>query len=166
MNCSAGGTCGFIGIAPFTATNSAVLTGFSVGCGVDVKPAANWSARGECRYSDYGTWRTVVGNPATLAVTTDIRTRTHTALFVLAYALTGLGQLGSTKKPGPPQPRAPGSRPQTPTVESGYLRQASISAFPCPRRQDDRAMRSLHVRFGSICRPQPGPCPLRSSCYQ
>jgi outer membrane immunogenic protein len=92
MNCSAGGTCGFNGIAPFSATNSAVLTGFSVGGGVDVKLAGNWSARGEYRYADYGTWRTTLGNPATLAVTTDIRMRTHTALFGLAYTFTGIGQ--------------------------------------------------------------------------
>lgn len=89
MNCTAGGTCGFNGIAPFAATNSAVLTGASVGGGVDVKLAGNWSARGEYRYSDYGTWRTTLGTPATLAVTTDIRMRTHTALFGLAYTFVG-----------------------------------------------------------------------------
>jgi len=89
MNCTAGGTCGFNGIAPFAVTNSAVLTGASVGGGVDVKLAGNWSARGEYRYSDYGTWRTTLGTPATLAVTTDIRMRTHTALFGLAYTFIG-----------------------------------------------------------------------------
>jgi hypothetical protein len=47
------------------------------------------SARGECRYADYGTWRTTFGGPATLAVTIDIRMRTHTALFGLAYTFTG-----------------------------------------------------------------------------
>src|SRR5262245_33329940 len=60
-----------------------------VGGGVDVKLAGNWSARGEYRYSDYGTWRTTLGTPATLAVTTDIRMRTHTALFGLAYTFIG-----------------------------------------------------------------------------
>jgi opacity protein-like surface antigen len=89
INCTAGGTCGFNGIAPFAVTNSAVLTGASVGGGVDVKLAGNWSARGEYRYSDYGTWRTTLGTPATLAVTTDIRMRTHTALFGLAYTFIG-----------------------------------------------------------------------------
>ena len=49
----------------------------------------NWSARGEYRYSDYGTWRTTLGTPATLAVTADIRMRTHTALFGLAYTFIG-----------------------------------------------------------------------------
>jgi hypothetical protein len=49
-------------------------------------------AGGEYRYSDYGTWRTVLGNPATLAVTSDIRMRTHTALFGLAYTFMGVSQ--------------------------------------------------------------------------
>jgi outer membrane immunogenic protein len=92
MNCSAAGTCGFNGIAPFSATNSAVLTGVSFGGGIDVKLAGNWSARGEYRYADYGTWRTTFGSPGTLAVTTDIRMRTHTALFGLAYTFTGFRQ--------------------------------------------------------------------------
>jgi outer membrane immunogenic protein len=89
MNCTAAGTCGFNGIAPFAASDSKVLTGASVGGGIDVKLAGNWSARGEYRYSDYGTWRTTLGTPATLALTTDIRMRTHTALFGLAYTFIG-----------------------------------------------------------------------------
>jgi hypothetical protein len=76
----------------FSATNSKVLTGVSVGGGVDVKLGGNWSARGEYRYADYGTWRTTLGTPATLAVTADIRMRTHTALFGLAHTFTGLRQ--------------------------------------------------------------------------
>jgi outer membrane immunogenic protein len=92
MNCSAAGTCGFNGIAPFSATNSTVLTGVSFGGGIDVKLAGNWSARGEYRYADYGTWRTTFGSPSTLAVTTDIRMRTHTALFGLAYTFAGRPQ--------------------------------------------------------------------------
>jgi outer membrane immunogenic protein len=92
LNCSTAGACGFNGIPAFSATNSTVRTGYSVGGGVDVKLAGNWSARGEYRYSDYGTWRTVLGSPATLAVTTDIRMRTHTALFGVAYTFAGLPQ--------------------------------------------------------------------------
>jgi len=49
-------------------------------------------ARRIYRYADYGTWRTTLGNPATLAVTTDIRMRTHTALFGLAYTFMGFQQ--------------------------------------------------------------------------
>ena len=41
MNCSAAGVCGFNGIPAFSATNSKVLTGVSVGGGVDVKLAGN-----------------------------------------------------------------------------------------------------------------------------
>jgi outer membrane immunogenic protein len=92
MNCSAAGTCGFNGIPAFSATNSKILTGVSVGGGVDVKLGGNWSARGEYRYADYGTWRTTLGTPANLAVTADIRMRTHTALFGLAYTFTGFRQ--------------------------------------------------------------------------
>src|SRR5262245_30603839 len=47
LNCSAAGACGFNGIPAFSATNSTVRTGYSVGGGVDVKLAGNWSARGE-----------------------------------------------------------------------------------------------------------------------
>jgi outer membrane immunogenic protein len=89
MNCSVAGTCDFNGIAPFSATNSTVMTGYSVGGG-DVRLGGNWSARGEYRYAD--TWRTALGNPAALAVTTDMRMRPHTALFGLAYTFAGFGQ--------------------------------------------------------------------------
>jgi outer membrane immunogenic protein len=92
LNCSAAGACGFNGVPAFSATNSTVMTGYSVGGGVDVRLGGNWSARGEYRYADYGTWRNVLGNPAALAVTTDIRMRTHTALFGLAYTFMGWGQ--------------------------------------------------------------------------
>src|SRR5262249_55187420 len=88
----AAGACGFNGIPAFSATNSTVRTGYSVGGGVDVKLAGNWSARGEYRYSDYGTWRTVLGNTATLAVTTDIKMRTHPAFVGLAYTFAALFQ--------------------------------------------------------------------------
>src|SRR6185369_15027193 len=41
---------------PADITNSKVLTGWTIGAGVEGKLAGNWVARGEYRYSDFGTF--------------------------------------------------------------------------------------------------------------
>jgi outer membrane immunogenic protein len=85
---------------PANITQSTVRTGFTIGGGGEMKFGANWIARAEYRYSDFGTARftdsrscagsaTVDGFTAncfeTDVTTTAVRLQTHTATFGLAY---------------------------------------------------------------------------------
>jgi outer membrane immunogenic protein len=75
--------------APSAITNSTTRTGWTVGGGIESMIYRNWVARAEYRYADFGTisntdTRTAPGiNP--LVVSYDLRVRTHTALFGIAY---------------------------------------------------------------------------------
>jgi outer membrane immunogenic protein len=72
-------------------THSTTKLGWTVGGGIEVQLRRNWIARGEYRYSDYGT----ISNTDTRdifpnifppqVVSYDLRVRTHTATFGLAY---------------------------------------------------------------------------------
>jgi outer membrane immunogenic protein len=60
---------------PFsTATSSAILTGWTIGGGIEYRVYGNWLLRGEYRYSNFGTWTgdvlnlTLPGGPANTVV--------------------------------------------------------------------------------------------------
>jgi opacity protein-like surface antigen len=79
--------CGRFGpVAPMTATNSPTRTGWTLGGGVEYAFAANLKVRAEYRYADYGTYGATYGNPANVAVSSDIRLRTQTATVGLSYS--------------------------------------------------------------------------------
>jgi opacity protein-like surface antigen len=79
--------CGRFGpVAPMTATNSPTRTGWTLGGGVEYAFAANLKVRAEYRYADYGTYSATYGNPANVAVSSDIRLRTQTATVGLSYS--------------------------------------------------------------------------------
>lgn len=67
-----------------TQTNTTTRTGWTVGGGIEGMVARNWLARVEYRYADFGTWQTTHFSGATATVS-DIKIRTHTALFGIAY---------------------------------------------------------------------------------
>jgi opacity protein-like surface antigen len=82
--------CGRFGpVAPMTATNSPTRTGWTLGGGVEYALTANLMLRAEYRYADYGTFSATFGNPANVAVNSDIRLRTQTATIGLSYSLSG-----------------------------------------------------------------------------
>jgi outer membrane immunogenic protein len=92
MNCTTMGICGAIGIPAFSANASTTMSGWSVGGGIDVKLSERWSARGEYRYANFGSWQTAFTSPAGpvgLSVTADITMRTQMMLFALIYAFGG-----------------------------------------------------------------------------
>jgi outer membrane immunogenic protein len=60
-----------------------------LGGGVEHAVAANLKLRAEYRYADYGTYSATYGNPANLAVSSDIRLRTQTATVGLSYSFGG-----------------------------------------------------------------------------
>jgi outer membrane immunogenic protein len=77
---------------PFdTETNSKVLTGWTVGGGVEAKIYGNWLLQGEYRYSNFGTFNGVLpfnssGAPAgTDYVRYNLSVNTHIATVGLAY---------------------------------------------------------------------------------
>jgi outer membrane immunogenic protein len=85
---------------PSVITDKATRTGGTVGGGLEAKLTPNLIARGEYRYSDYGTVRFVdtrVNGPAAtgllansaLAISHEIRVTTHTATFGLSYLFGG-----------------------------------------------------------------------------
>src|SRR5262249_14900253 len=85
LNCVTNGACGANGVPAFSSSASTTMAGPSVGGGVEVKLGGNWSARGEYRFADYGTWRPTFGSTAALGVSSAINMQTHTALFGLSY---------------------------------------------------------------------------------
>lgn len=75
-----------------TWTNTSTRTGWSVGGGLEWMWSRNWMIRGEYRYADYGTFSSiffpqVLPGPTSDSVAADIKMRTHTAIFGLAYKL-------------------------------------------------------------------------------
>ncbi len=78
---------------PSVITDSTTKLGFTVGGGIEAMLWANWVLRGEYRYSDFGTigntddrfCSAACGAPFTAVVTYDVKLRTHTATFGLAY---------------------------------------------------------------------------------
>ncbi len=83
--CSPGG-----GRSPAVVTDSTTKSGWTIGGGIEAMLWANWIARAEYRYADFGTIsntdiRTEAAGPSPNAVSYDLRVRTHTATFGLAY---------------------------------------------------------------------------------
>lgn len=82
---------------PFdTQTDRKILTGWTVGLGLEARLSGNWLLRGEYRYADFGTMHGVfefgaAGVPAgSDTVRYDLAVRTHTATLGLAYKFGGL----------------------------------------------------------------------------
>jgi outer membrane immunogenic protein len=89
VNCTAAGACG-LALAPFTASASKVLLGWTAGGGVEVALTDSLVARAEYRYADYGSFSAVYGSAANIAVASDIDLSTHTALIGMAVKLDKL----------------------------------------------------------------------------
>jgi outer membrane immunogenic protein len=82
------------GSGPFSITNSTTRLGWTAGAGIEAMLSPNWVARGEYRYSDFGTissrdTRLVVGGVAEQVVSYDLHMKTHTATFGIAYKFGG-----------------------------------------------------------------------------
>lgn len=87
-DCSSSG--GFTGFSPASITHAQTKLGATVGGGVEAMLSPNWIVRGEYRYSDYGTISNtdVRTNPSGVqTVDYDVKIKTHTATFGLAYKL-------------------------------------------------------------------------------
>ena len=82
-------------LGPSVISHDITKVGWTIGGGLETRIfSSNWTARAEYRYADFGTAnftdvRTCTGGcPATanpLSVSYDVRLRTHTALFGIAY---------------------------------------------------------------------------------
>lgn len=86
MVCSVLGGCAAVG-ATVTASASDTMTGWTAGGGLEWALFDNVLLRGDYRYSDYGTFTNTLGtNTATsIALTNEIRMRTHTYTFGAAW---------------------------------------------------------------------------------
>jgi outer membrane immunogenic protein len=87
VNCAAAGVCGTNGIPAFTQTNSAFVTGWTVGGGLEAKMFGGLRGRVEYRYSSYGAFATNFGTPSNLAVAANIKLHSSAAMFGLSYSL-------------------------------------------------------------------------------
>ena len=93
---SADAVCTVAAGTPFdTQTNSRVLTGWTVGGGVEAKIYGNWLLRGEYRYANFGTFNSVLPfNSSGAPVGADfvrfnLSVNTHVATVGLAYQFGG-----------------------------------------------------------------------------
>jgi outer membrane immunogenic protein len=92
--CSTGFACGAAGLSPAVITDARTKTGWTVGGGLEAMLWANWIARAEYRYADFGTVShtdTRIDAGVAEVVSYDVRVRTHTATFGLAYKFDGNG---------------------------------------------------------------------------
>jgi outer membrane immunogenic protein len=92
-NCGTGtfGSCSS-GLGPSVISNSTTKFGYTVGAGIEAMLTPNWIARGEYRFSDFGTIGYVDSRgcgapcgPFSETISYDVKVRTHTATFGLAY---------------------------------------------------------------------------------
>lgn len=90
--CTGTDVCGFFALTPAIITSATTKTGWTIGGGLETGLWGNWLMRGEYRYSDLGTSSFILTrasldfpefNPTT--ATFDVKMRTHTATFGLAY---------------------------------------------------------------------------------
>ena len=72
-------------VATRSQTNSSTRFGWTVGAGVEWMFAPNWIARGEYRFSDYGSFDTTFFGGTVDQVSTSIDLQTHTAYFGISY---------------------------------------------------------------------------------
>jgi outer membrane immunogenic protein len=124
-NCEANPFPGFNGLLPPVISHSATLSGFTVGGGLEAMLGYGWFARGEYRYSAFGTFRATdvrtCANPclfgpgitaAVLAQSYDVHVRTQSINFGLAYKFgdpatpvsPGAGTAYASKAPGAASP--------------------------------------------------------------
>jgi outer membrane immunogenic protein len=102
------GCTGIVNLTPKVLSDSTTKAGWTVGGGLETVLWGNWLARAEYRYADFGTSSLHVaraGNIENAAFTSsdnvDVRLRTHTATFGLAYKFgepivgDGVGAFGS-----------------------------------------------------------------------
>jgi outer membrane immunogenic protein len=82
-----GGSCG--GFLPAIVTNAATKAGWTVGAGIETSVGANWFARAEYRYADFGPSGLTIQRTAEID-NFDVALRTHTATFGLAYKFGNL----------------------------------------------------------------------------
>ena len=98
-------TCGGSGcgtVAPFvfppaTATDKTIRLGATVGGGVEAKVTANWIARAEYRYSDYGAASftgEAVSSAGPFVLNHSVKLQTQTATFGLSYLFNGADHAG------------------------------------------------------------------------
>jgi outer membrane immunogenic protein len=66
-------------------TNSSTRFGWTAGAGIEWMFAPNWIARGEYRFSDYGSFDTTFFGATVDQVNASIDLRTHTAYFGISY---------------------------------------------------------------------------------
>jgi outer membrane immunogenic protein len=89
--CASTDVCGVFGFTPVTIVNSTIKLGWTVGGGIETMLGGNWLARGEYRYSDFGTapFSIVRSSPIPAANPTvanfEAKLRTHIVSFGLAY---------------------------------------------------------------------------------
>jgi outer membrane immunogenic protein len=85
VNCSAN-TCGPgispLGGAPYLQTNTATLTGWAIGGGIEKMLPGRWLIRGEYRFADFGNWTTSFGGAPVITKTFNVQT--NTALLGIA----------------------------------------------------------------------------------
>jgi outer membrane immunogenic protein len=83
--------CAVMADTPFaTATNNSILTGWTIGAGLEYRIYGNWLLRGEYRYSDFGTRTGEVLNlglpgGAPTILTHDLKVNTHVATGGLGF---------------------------------------------------------------------------------
>jgi outer membrane immunogenic protein len=71
---------------------SHILTGWTIGGGLEWKAATNWILRGEYRYSQFGTFSPVFFGSTTDEIHADITTpHTHMVTFGISYLFGGTG---------------------------------------------------------------------------
>ena len=87
---------------PSVITNAVTMTGWTIGGGLEAMIWRNWLLRGEYRYADFGSvnhTNTRVlndgGGPAVEVVNYDLRMRTHTVTFGLAYLFNNIGAIAA-----------------------------------------------------------------------
>ena len=80
------------GLTPPVVTNAATKAGWTIGGGLETALGANWFARGDYRYADFGTSSFTI-NRLGFSTNFDLALRTHTATFGLSYKFGGLGAL-------------------------------------------------------------------------
>jgi outer membrane immunogenic protein len=109
-NCSTGFACGAGGLSPAVITDARTKTGWTVGGGLEAMLWANWIARAEYRYADFGTIShtdTRIDAGVAEVVSYDVRVRTHTATFGLAYKFDGSAPTAATAPVKAPVYKAP-----------------------------------------------------------
>jgi outer membrane immunogenic protein len=82
------GFCGICGVPPSVISNSTVKTGWTIGGGIETALWGNWLLRAEYRYADFGSTTYTNTLPeffGPFTATYDVKLRTQTALFGVAY---------------------------------------------------------------------------------